>query len=72
MNEVEIKTIKFIKNPFHTFSDTDSEGNDDDEAPLQVLPLTVRSEKVLGKYGVWGESFFFKPDDSRLNGYYHL
>jgi hypothetical protein len=68
---VTIKKQKFVENPLEngTASEEEDDLDDlDDEKPLEVLPLAVPSEKVLGKCGVWGETFFFKPDDSRLKG----
>lgn len=48
----------------------DSSSEDDEELeepPVEILPARA-SEKVLGKCGVWGETFFFKEDDSRFKG----
>ncbi len=62
------KKFKKIENPFDNFSESESDDDiSDDEPPIDV-PLTVTSEKVLGKCGVWGETFFFKENDSRLQG----
>jgi len=60
------KKLKFLKSPLEDsiVSDVD-EGN---EPPLDILSAAITTEKVLGKCGIWGETFFFKPDDSRLKG----
>lgn len=50
----------------HRSSDSEFE-EEMDEEPAEILP-TPASEKVLGRCGVWGETFFFKKDDSRFQG----
>lgn len=58
-----------MENPFEDPFSSDAEDVDEEnEAPIEVLPQTAPSENVLGKCGVWGEPFFFKPNDSRLKG----
>ncbi|XP_065213862.1 probable RNA-binding protein CG14230 [Planococcus citri] len=47
------------------YSDDESEEDVEMETPIDI-PSTSASEKVLGKCGVWGETFFFKENDSRF------
>lgn len=68
---VPLKKLKTIANPFEDASSSDEENNEvtiDEEEPVNIRLGPVPSEKVLGKCGVWGETFFFKPNDSRLQG----
>lgn len=60
-----------VENIPQQYSDDESEEDVEMEAPIDI-PSTSASEKVLGKCGVWGETFFFKENDSRFKGVFHV
>ena len=69
---VHPKKLKYadhsLENSLLDDEDADEDAGGENNAPLEVLSSAVPPEKVLGKCGVWGETFFFKPGDSRLTG----
>lgn len=74
-NETVPLKSKTIGNIFENASSSDDENDEvtiDEEEPLNVCLNPVPSEKVLGKCGVWGETFFFQPNDSRLQGKFYV
>lgn len=65
-NDAYVVPIKKIRLEYQSVLE-DNEKVTIDETPLD-LPLTTPTEKVLDKCGVWGETFFFKANDSRFSG----